>query len=112
MAGNAIKTKTRLGTMPCEGRRCKSHALKIPVVVFQNENGTLSCRCDYCDRAAYAREGTEQYADWMMDIKLFEAAIKPSAPAVPVVSQVVAAPAAKEPAPAAPAKAEKSTLFG
>lgn len=106
----AAKTKERIGTMPCEGKRCKSHALNIPVVVFKNDKGTLSYSCDYCDRGPYARAGTEQHADWMQDVKLFQAAIKPSAapapvkeaPAAPVTSAVVAAPE----------KQSSTTLFG
>jgi hypothetical protein len=67
-------TKKRIGTMPCEGSRCKSHEKAIPVVVFENSKGTLSYRCDYCDRAPYARAGTDQHDDWMQDIKLFSIA--------------------------------------
>jgi hypothetical protein len=90
--------KKRIGTMACEGARCKSHAQKIPVVVFENEKGTLTYRCDYCGRSPYARVGTDMHGDWMEDIKLFQAAIKPAAPA----PSPAAKPAA--PAPAAPVK--------
>jgi hypothetical protein len=98
------KQRVRIGTMPCEGSRCKSHEKKIPVVVFRNDRGTLSYRCDYCDRVKYAKADTDEHDDWMQDITPFEA------PAAPVVK---AAPAAKKnPAPAAPAPGKKSTVFG
>lgn len=101
--------KKRIGTMPCEGKRCASHAKDIPVVVFENDRGTLSYHCDYCDRGPYARAGTEQHAEWMADINLFTAKVKPSA-AEPEKSAAPAAPAAnQEPAPAAPGK--KKMLF-
>lgn len=105
MANNTLKK--RIGTMPCEGSRCKSHDKQIPVVVFENSRATLSYCCDYCDRAPYARTGTDQHADWMQDIEFFNKPAKPAAP--------VAAPA--EPAkgnqatPVAKPK-ESSTLFG
>lgn len=85
-----INTKKKHGTMPCEGSRCASHIKQIPVVVFKNERGTLSYNCHYCDRAPYAREGTEQHADWMQDLKLFVGAPVP-APA-PATGKPVIAP--------------------
>lgn len=102
-------TKHRIGTMPCEGSRCKSHDQKIPVVVFENSKGTLSYRCDYCDRAPYARAGTDQHADWMQDIKLFQKPAGPSAASAPV--KVTAPATAGNQATAAPVK-QSSTLFG
>ena len=111
----AETTKQRIGTMPCEGSRCKSHDRKIPVVVFKNDRGTLSYRCDYCDRAPYARQGTEQHADWMQDIKLFQ--INPpedesGKSATPVAATAAPATVGKGVAPAPAAKKESSTLFG
>ncbi|MDO9011338.1 MAG: hypothetical protein Q7U78_05960 [Gallionella sp.] len=83
-------TKRRLGVMPCEGSRCKSHDKSIPVVVFKNAKDTLSYRCDYCDRAPYARPGTDQHDDWMQDIRPFadkppDKIAKPGAVVVPGV---------------------------
>lgn len=103
-------TKHRIGTMPCEGSRCKSHDQKIPVVVFENSKGTLSYRCDYCDRAPYARAGTDQHADWMQDIKLFQIHHdgKTGRPAGPVASPAAPATTGNQ---ATPAK-QSSTLFG
>jgi len=91
--------KLKIGTMPCEGSRCMSHDKSVPVVVWKSDKGTLSYRCTYCDRAKYARPDSEEFKDWMQDIKPF---------ADPVV-----VPTAKAPAPAAPAPGKsKSTLFG
>lgn len=96
--------RKKIGTMPCEGQRCKSHELQIPVVVFENAKGTLSYGCDYCGRSKFAKKDSEEYQDWRQDLTLFEK------PAVQKEQEKPAAPKA----PAAPAKngKEKSTLFG
>lgn len=99
--------KKIIGTMACEGKRCKSHALKAQVVVFENEKGTLSYGCDYCGRSPYAREGSDMKEDWLQDIKLMNAVIKPTEAPVEKNPAAIAAPA-----PAAPVKKEKSTVFG
>lgn len=80
------RTKKRIGTMPCEGARCKSHNHGVPVVVFQNEKGTLSYRCDYCDRSPYAREGTDQHGEWMEDIKPMAGAVEVVPPSLPQIA--------------------------
>lgn len=54
--------------MACEGQRCESHTHNAPVVVFENEKGTLSYSCDWCGRAPYARVGTGQYAEWLEEM--------------------------------------------
>lgn len=76
------RTKKRIGTMPCEGARCKSHNHGVSVVVFKNEKETLSYRCDYCDRAPYARAGTDQHGEWMEDIKPMAGAVENVPPVV------------------------------
>lgn len=101
-------SKKRIGTMACEGARCDSHAKNIPVVVFENAKGTLTYRCDYCGRTPYAQAGTDQQADWMKDIKLFQAKITPSAP-VPVQKIEVVIDTSKS-APAAPEKTKSTKL--
>ncbi|CAN4270606.1 hypothetical protein MCERHM31_00795 [Methylophilaceae bacterium] len=50
-------SKINIGKMPCE--TCGNH-----VTVKQNENGTLSYRCDECDAAPYAKTGTLQNEHW------------------------------------------------
>lgn len=87
------KEKWRFGEMPCEGSRCRSHDKNIPVVIWENKNGTLSYHCPSCDRRRYVRPGTEEHEDWMHDIKLFNE-ITPeesgrSAAPVPDVAPVV-----------------------
>jgi len=79
-------TKINVGEMACEtcGR---------VVVVKQNEHGTLSYRCDYCDAAPYQRKETIAAATWRKKLTPF-AAKEESAPA----------PAADKPA--------RSTIFG
>lgn len=49
--------KVNIGKMPCE--TCTNH-----VTVKQNENDTLSYRCDECDAAPYAKLGTIQHSLW------------------------------------------------
>lgn len=56
--------KTNLGEMTCE-TCCRV------VVVKENESGTLSYRCDYCDAAPYARQGSMQSGLWRKKIKPF-----------------------------------------
>jgi hypothetical protein len=53
-------SKVNIGKMNCENRRCDN-----VVTVKQNENGTLSYRCDECDAAPYARVGTGLHLSWM-----------------------------------------------
>lgn len=50
-------SKINIGKMPCE--TCGNQ-----VTVKQNENGTLSYRCDECDAAPYAKTGTLQNEHW------------------------------------------------
>jgi DNA-directed RNA polymerase subunit M/transcription elongation factor TFIIS len=49
--------KVNIGKMGCE--TCGNH-----VTVKENENGTLSYRCDECDAAPYAKTGTLQNTRW------------------------------------------------
>lgn len=49
--------KINIGKMPCE--TCGNQ-----VTVKQNENATLSYRCDECDAAPYAKTGTLQNIKW------------------------------------------------
>lgn len=95
-------TKKKIGTMPCEGQRCKSHERNIPVVVFENKHGTLSYSCDWCQRAPYAKNGTEQHEDWLADMERLDAPlVEPQdpdpepEPSAPVVAQPPAAPKKK-----------------
>lgn len=89
-------TKRKIGLMPCEGQRCKSHERNIPMVVFENQHGTLSYSCDWCQRAPYAKKGTEQYKDWMADIGLFDSEAPPGAPPQPAASGAPVASSAEE----------------
>lgn len=50
-------SKINIGKMACE--TCGND-----VTVKQNENGTLSYRCDECDAAPYAKTGTLQNEHW------------------------------------------------
>lgn len=50
-------SKINIGKMPCE--TCGNQ-----VTVKQNENATLSYRCDECDAAPYAKTGTLQNLKW------------------------------------------------
>lgn len=50
-------SKINIGKMACE--TCSND-----VTVKQNENGTLSYRCDECDAAPYAKTGTLQNEHW------------------------------------------------
>ena len=96
--------KTEKGLMACEGQRCRSHDHNAPVVVFENEKGTLSYSCHFCGRAPYARAGTGQHAEWIEEMA--RRAPKPApAPAAAPVPAPVPAPATK------PAKAA-GTLLG
>lgn len=56
-------SKVNIGKMKCETRGCDN-----TVTIKQNENGTLSYRCDECDAAPYARVGTGQHMLWMDQI--------------------------------------------
>lgn len=49
--------KTNIGKMGCE--TCGNH-----VTLKENENGTLSYRCDECDAAPYAKADTLQNKRW------------------------------------------------
>lgn len=50
-------SKINIGKMACE--TCGNQ-----VTVKQNENATLSYRCDECDAAPYAKTGTLQNVKW------------------------------------------------
>jgi hypothetical protein len=70
-------------------------------MVRENDNGTLSFRCDECDAAPYARPGTGVHAAWMKRLK-------PGAPA----PEPKPAPEKKPPADEKPAPVKKlSTLI-
>lgn len=56
-------SKINIGKMVCETKNCNNH-----VTVKQNENGTLSYRCDECDAAPYARTGTGQNETWRSNL--------------------------------------------
>lgn len=86
--------KVRKGLMPCEGQRCESHEHNAPVVVFENERGTLSYSCDFCGRAPYARAGTGQHAEWLEEM----------ARRAPAPAAAPAAPVPGKPVPKAPEK--------
>lgn len=101
--------KVRKGIMACEGQRCESHSHNAPVVVFENEKGTLSYSCDWCGRAPYARQGTGQHAEWLEEMQ--RRAPKPVAAPVPVPAATVPAKApgkTNEPT----AKSGAGTFFG
>lgn len=51
--------KVNIGKMACETHGCGN-----TVTVKENENKTLSYRCDECDAAPYAKEGTGQHKAW------------------------------------------------
>lgn len=55
-------SKINIGKMPCE---CCGNQ----VTVKQNENATLSYRCDECDAAPYAKTGTGQNLKWREKLK-------------------------------------------
>ena len=99
-------SKKIIGTMDCEGKRCKGHSMKASVVVFENEKGTLSYRCDYCGRTPYAREGTDMRADWMQDIKSIGDTKKSPEKLAPEKSVT------GKPVPETLSKKDKSTVFG
>lgn len=88
--------KLKLGTMPCEGQNCQSHAKGQKVVVFRNEKNTLNYSCDWCGRSPYAREGTGQHAEWMEAIEQFQFSL--------AFPESQAAPGAPTPEPAKPAR--------
>lgn len=62
--------REKIGRMPCEGQRCRSHDEGRLVTVYRStKTGTLGYRCEVCDRAPYAKNGTDQFNDWMMDLQ-------------------------------------------
>lgn len=110
--------KVRKGLMPCEGQRCESHDHNAPVVVFENERGTLSYSCDFCGRAPYARAGTGQHAEWLEEMAR-RAPVPAAAPVVPAKTNTERAagaqPGANVTPPAGvekPAKTGAGTFFG
>lgn len=102
--------KVRKGIMMCEGQRCESHDHGAPVVVFENERGTLSYSCDWCGRSPYARPGTGQHAEWLDELtrRASAAAPVPAAVVQPVAQEVNQAeePVQKK------AKQASGTFFG
>lgn len=94
--------KTKLGRIACP---CCGH----PVVLKQNEAGTLTIGCDECDVCMFAKRGTQAAAAWVAKLpKATAPEPAPVAPApvpAPVASKVPKAPAAPARAPAAPAPA-------
>ena len=70
--------KINIGKMSCE--TCAN-----AVTVKQNENGTLSYRCDECDAAPYAKTGTQQNELWRVKLSPLIAKDAPSAEAIPVM---------------------------
>lgn len=106
--------KKRVGLMKCEGQRCESHEHNVPVVMFENEKGTLSYACGFCGRAPYARPGTGQHAEWLAEMQRTEA--KQETPPAPTPKPVAAPPAPVPKAPGQtgekPAKSGAGTFFG
>lgn len=49
--------KTKLGRIPCD---CCGH----PVLLKENEAGTLTMQCDECDVSAFAKRGTSAAMRW------------------------------------------------
>lgn len=106
--------KTEKGIMKCEGQTCRSHEHNAPVVVFENEKGTLSYSCHFCGRAPYARTGTGQHAEWIEAMQRNTPRAAGAQPARQESAPVEAAPApAEKMAPEKkPAKAGAGTFFG
>ncbi|MEH6434235.1 hypothetical protein [Massilia sp. DD77] len=77
--------KTKLGRIPCD---CCGH----PVVLKENEAGTLTVSCDECDVSAFAKKGTAAATKWRAKLPAQAPESVPKAPA---------------PAPAAPAPVEQ-----
>lgn len=92
--------KTAIGTMPCQ-------CCKKEVVVKENENGTLSYNCQWCDDAPYQKTGTLAFRSWQEKIKPMVGA-EPEKPAAPAAKPATAAPAEKPKAERKPA----GTLLG
>jgi DNA-directed RNA polymerase subunit RPC12/RpoP len=74
--------KTKLGRIPCS--EC-GH----PVLVKENDAGTLTVQCDECDVSSFAKKGTGAAARWRA--KLAAAGHVPAPP--------VSVPKADDPAP-------------
>lgn len=74
--------KTKLGRIPCD---CCGH----PVLLKENEAGTLTMSCDECDVSAFAKRGTAAASRWRS--KLPKADVQEHAPA-PVKPPVAHAP--------------------
>jgi hypothetical protein len=90
--------KAKVGYMKCETRQCLNSSGAGRVVVYENEKGTLTYRCDECGAHPYVHKGTGQHAAWMRDVE--------KAPGSPPPAP------APTPAPAAPAPAEKTKPAG
>ena len=105
MATNTSKKK--IGRMWCEGQRCPSHEMNKRVVVYENDKGTLSYRCDECDRTPYAKFGTGQHNEWIAEMTLLEKKAPdkpPSAPPQPAASVASVVPSTEETTAAPPAQ--------
>lgn len=57
------EVKKKIGKMPCPNDSCDE-----VVTVKETGNGALSCTCQECDFAPYARKHTKVYADWLKKI--------------------------------------------
>lgn len=76
LQGAAKMAKINKGKMACE--TCGN-----VVTVKENENNTLSYRCDECDAAPYAKLGTLQHVHWTKKIGANAAApTEPQKPAI------------------------------
>jgi hypothetical protein len=92
--------KNKLGRIPCD---CCGH----PVVLKENEAGTLTVSCDECDVSSFAKKGTAAAKRWRAKLPAPEPV--PKAPA-PEVKKPAPAPA-PEPVPKAKANAFDPLAF-
>lgn len=89
--------------MACQNDECDSHEITRPVMVFENERGTLSYHCDVCRFAPYAKHGDPVNANWRKRIKPLKGEAAPAgAPVAPPAPESAVNP------PAAPAKPKKA----
>lgn len=90
--------KTKLGRIACEG--C-GH----PVLVKENEAGTLTMQCDECDASAFAKKGTAAAARWRA--KLAQGQAAGSVPKAEPKQEKAEEPQAPGSVPKAPPKVAK-----
>ncbi|WP_373986985.1 hypothetical protein [Duganella sp. BuS-21] len=89
--------KKKLGAIPCP---CCGH----PVMVRENDAGTLTISCDGCDISAFAKKGTDAAAKWRK-------ALPVTVPKEEFQKPAEEAPAATPPAQIAPPKAKAAGVF-